>query len=262
MADIITTSSTYSSGTNDTASTLVNNVSPTDAKHINGPATAIIQIETVLGSGTGLVGSKADLNTRLAVNVQPDGIIIPPGVYVPYGGSSAPTGWLLCDGSAVSRSTYAALFAAIGTAYGPGNGTTTFNVPDMRGRSPVGAGAGTGGGASGAAGTAPSGGSGITNVTVGSWKGEELHVLTTGELASHAHVLTDPGHAHTEVGASTSGTGATVDIATTGTNTPNDTVAASAAQSNTTGITMANTGSNTGHNTYHPVIGGNFIIKT
>lgn len=46
---------------------------------------------------------------------------------------AAPTGWLACDGSAVSRSTYAALFAAIGTTYGAGNGTTTFNLPDLRG---------------------------------------------------------------------------------------------------------------------------------
>jgi microcystin-dependent protein len=50
-----------------------------------------------------------------------------------------PSGWLLCDGSAVSRTTYAALFAAIGTTYGAGNGSTTFNVPDLRGRTPVGA---------------------------------------------------------------------------------------------------------------------------
>lgn len=62
----------------------------------------------------------------------------PPGMLAPYAGGSAPTGWLLCDGAAVSRSTYANLFAAIGTAYGAGNGSTTFNVPDLRGRTPVG----------------------------------------------------------------------------------------------------------------------------
>ena len=52
--------------------------------------------------------------------------------------SSAPTGWLLCDGSAVSRTTYAALFAKLGTAYGSGDGSTTFNLPDFRGYSPIG----------------------------------------------------------------------------------------------------------------------------
>ncbi len=57
----------------------------------------------------------------------------PSGAIIAYGGTSAPTGYLLCDGSAVSRTTYAALFTAISTAYGTGNGTTTFNLPDLRG---------------------------------------------------------------------------------------------------------------------------------
>jgi microcystin-dependent protein len=60
------------------------------------------------------------------------------GIMVPYAGGVVPAGFLLCDGSAVSRTDYAALFAAIGTAWGAGNGTTTFNVPDMRKRVPVG----------------------------------------------------------------------------------------------------------------------------
>lgn len=57
-----------------------------------------------------------------------------PGLMLPTARSSAPTGWLLCDGTAVSRTTYAALFAAISTTYGSGDGSTTFNVPDCRGR--------------------------------------------------------------------------------------------------------------------------------
>ena len=68
---------------------------------------------------------------------------LPAGVIVPYGGASAPAGWLLCDGSAISRTTYAALFAAIGTAFGTGDGSTTFNLPDMREVVPVGAGTST-----------------------------------------------------------------------------------------------------------------------
>lgn len=52
----------------------------------------------------------------------------------PYAGSSAPSGYLLCDGSAVSRSTYEALFAVIGTTYGAGDGSTTFNLPNLKGR--------------------------------------------------------------------------------------------------------------------------------
>ncbi|HIX16953.1 MAG TPA: phage tail protein [Candidatus Gemmiger faecavium] len=63
----------------------------------------------------------------------------PPGMIVPYAGAAAPAGWLLCDGSAVSRTTYADLFAVIGTTYGAGNGSTTFTLPDLRGRVAAGA---------------------------------------------------------------------------------------------------------------------------
>lgn len=63
-----------------------------------------------------------------------------PGLISPYAGSSAPTGWLLCNGDAVSRTTYASLFAVVSTSYGVGDGSTTFNVPDLRGSIPLGAG--------------------------------------------------------------------------------------------------------------------------
>lgn len=67
----------------------------------------------------------------------------PVGLVSPYAGASAPSGWLLCDGSAVSRTTYADLYAEIGEDFGAGNGTTTFNLPDLRGRFPLGVGTGT-----------------------------------------------------------------------------------------------------------------------
>lgn len=57
----------------------------------------------------------------------------PPGTVAAFAGSNAPAGWLKCAGQAVSRATYGALFAYIGTTYGAGDGSTTFNVPDMRG---------------------------------------------------------------------------------------------------------------------------------
>jgi hypothetical protein len=66
---------------------------------------------------------------------------VPTGVVLPYGGSAAPTGYLLADGTAVSRTTYAALFGVIGTAYGVGDASTTFNVPNLCGRYPFGKGA-------------------------------------------------------------------------------------------------------------------------
>jgi microcystin-dependent protein len=62
----------------------------------------------------------------------------PPGAMMAYGGSSAPGGYLLCDGSAVSRTTYVNLFTAISTTYGVGDGSTTFNLPDLRQRFPLG----------------------------------------------------------------------------------------------------------------------------
>lgn len=58
--------------------------------------------------------------------------LLPPGAVLPFAGETPPTGWLVCDGSAVSRSTYAELYAYIGTLYGAGNGSTTFNLPDLR----------------------------------------------------------------------------------------------------------------------------------
>lgn len=65
---------------------------------------------------------------------------LPAGIIVPYGGTSAPATWLLCDGALVSRTTYATLYAAVGTSYGVGDGSTTFGLPDLRGRLVVGKG--------------------------------------------------------------------------------------------------------------------------
>ena len=59
--------------------------------------------------------------------------VLPAGCIMPYAGTSAPTSWLSCDGSTVSRTTYATLFAAIGTTWGAGDGSTTFKIPDLRG---------------------------------------------------------------------------------------------------------------------------------
>lgn len=65
--------------------------------------------------------------------------LVPAGVVAEYGGVNAPAGWLLCQGQAVSRTDYADLFAAIGTKYGEGDGSTTFNLPDARDAFPQGA---------------------------------------------------------------------------------------------------------------------------
>jgi microcystin-dependent protein len=107
---------------------------------------------------------------------------LPTGTVLSFAGSAAPSGYLLCDGAAVSRTTYAALYAVVGTTYGTGDGSTTFNVPDGRSRTVVGAGQGAG----------------LTNRTRGggtgaAW-GEESHTLSQAEMPSHTHV--DTGHDH------------------------------------------------------------------
>lgn len=68
--------------------------------------------------------------------------ITPSGSIIMFGGSAAPSGWLLCQGQAVSRATYATLFGVLGTSFGVGDGSTTFNLPNFQGRIPVGLNAG------------------------------------------------------------------------------------------------------------------------
>lgn len=102
------------------------------------------------------------------------------GVVKMFAGSAAPSGYLMCDGSAVSRTTYAALFGVIGTAWGAGDGSTTFNLPDMGGRVPVGVGTATGA-------------AGATAHTLGQKAGEETHTLTAAEIAAHTHPTSQGG---------------------------------------------------------------------
>ena len=107
---------------------------------------------------------------------------VPVGTVVDYGGTAAPSGWLLCYGQAICRTTYASLFATIGVAYGFGDTTTTFNVPDLRGR--VTAGRDDMGGVSAERLHRPPGG--VDGDDLGLSGGSETHTLTTARLASHS----------------------------------------------------------------------------
>ena len=98
----------------------------------------------------------------------------PAGIVMPFAGSVAPQGYLLCDGSAVSRTDYADLFTAIGTTYGAGDGSTTFNVPDLSGRVVLGV---------------------SQSHALGTTGGEAAHTLTESELPAHSHVVPAHGHA-------------------------------------------------------------------
>jgi len=118
------------------------------------------------------------------------GSTVPIGVVNPYAGGVVPNGWLVCDGSAVSRSDYAALFAVIGTSYGGGNGSTTFNIPNLVNRFALGAG----------------------SRQRGATGGAESVTLSQAQMPSHNHYL-DSGTTGTEPGGTATvqaGSGATV----------------------------------------------------
>jgi len=96
--------------------------------------------------------------------------------------------WLPCDGAAYSRTLYDDLFDVIGTSFGDGNGSTTFNVPDFRGRAAVGTGIGAVGAASDVnGGSEPSGGSALTARELGEWGGQETFALATANMPTHNH---------------------------------------------------------------------------
>ena len=94
----------------------------------------------------------------------------PPGAILQFAGLTAPEGYLLCQGQAVSRAGYARLYAVIGVIYGAGDGSTTFNIPDYRGRVPVGFSPGE-----------------IEFATLGQRGGAKRHTLTVDEIPSHDH---------------------------------------------------------------------------
>lgn len=192
-------------------------------------------------------GSSADVVAR----------IIPVGTVLPWPGSTAPPGYLLAYGQAVSRTTYAELFTAYGTTYGAGDGSTTFNLPDYRGRAPFGR--DDMGGA--VAGRITAAGSSITGTTLGATGGAQSVTLTTAQIPSHGHTatVTDPGHFHAQT--------VTTDGGATGPATGGgfSAYAFDGAQdtgSKTTGITVSNssTGGGGAHTNMPPAIIQNWII--
>jgi microcystin-dependent protein len=120
--------------------------------------------------GSGLLGDGSAGDPLRIDPTSTAGFVVPTGLVTPWAGPGAPSGWLLCNDTPVSRATYANLFDVIGTTYGDGDGSTTFNVPNMANRFPV----GTGGGY-------------VRGWTIGS----STH---SHSIPAHTHTL--PGHTH------------------------------------------------------------------
>ena len=201
--------------------------------------------------------------------------IIPTGVIEMFAGSTAPIGWLICDGSIVSRIAFSDLFKIIGTTYGAGNSNNTFTLPDMRGRLPIGVGSG----------------SGLTTRALAATLGAETVTLAETNLPSHTHAATVGTESATHTHSSNTVTGASANhqhyfshtAGTTGSYGLMDSgTASSSGQPNTGGIqqnhthatttgtqsaththtmTNSNTGSGTAFGIMPPSVVVNFIIK-
>jgi microcystin-dependent protein len=213
----------------------------------------------------GLTATTAELNyvdgVTSNIQTQIDNVTstaMPTGALVPYAGTSAPSGFLLCYGQEVSRTTYASLFSAIGTTYGTGDGSTTFNLPDLRGRAV--AGQDDMGGSSANRLTGQSGG--VNGDTLGGTGGNETHTLTEAELAAHTHTV----NSVTVYGISGTGSnGQSASGLSFATPTNVETITEHATTQGTSTAhtaSLANTGSGSAHNNVQPTIILNYIIKT
>ena len=199
-------------------------------------------------------------------------VVVPVGGVIDYPVATAPSSqWHLADGTAISRAAYPDLFTLIGTTFGVGNGTTTFNLPDYRDRMSIGAG---------------------TSYAAGATGGATTHTLTTAELPplthnvidpghthtitdpNHSHGVTDPGHTHvlqtgtggppnnfiTKGGVSSS-TSENTDSNTTGLTVNSGSTAITGANSHSTGVTVADTNGGGAHSILNPYLGMYKLIR-
>lgn len=181
--------------------------------------------------------NQMQLNIENAINAQVSGDTLPVACIVPFTSDTVPENWLLCDGQAVSRTDYALLFNIIGTAYGVGDGSTTFNLPNLKGRIAV--------------------GKDSTQTefdNLGETGGEKAHTLTVEEMPSHNHMqstnygrMTNMLEIDSNYGFAQSGAY------------KDRTVAATSATTNVYGT--SNTGGGQPHNILQPYQVTNYIIK-
>jgi len=206
------------------------------------PATSIDLATVAVAAGAPAIasGNITDLRTAASPGNEPVGTV------KMVAATSTPLGFLPCNGQLVSRTLYARLFAAIGTTFGAGDGSTTFQLPDFRGRSPIGTGQGAG----------------LTNRGIGAQGGEEAHTSTANEMPSHNHGVTDPGHKHAVIG--DGGNRFLVTVTTAGYAVPAtgiQNVSFTAMDVDPTGVTINNAGGGAEHNNMQPYLAVSFIIK-
>ena len=177
-------------------------------------------------------GTGATTATQARINLGLGSFLVPTGSIIMWPSNTIPSDWQLCDGSAILRSTYATLYGVIGTTFGSGNGTTTFNVPNYTDRMPRGVGAAALGGTGGSA---------------------------DAIVVSHTHTatVTDPGHTHGNYVGQTAIQGSGSGNRISG----NEPIIMPTV---TTGVTVANstTGASGTNANLPPFLGINFIIKT
>jgi microcystin-dependent protein len=222
---------------------VVNNAAANGA---NSDITSLSALITPLSTGQGGTGSSTGQN------------LVPTGTVIDFASVTPPAGWLLCNGQAVSRSTYAALFAVIETTFGAGDGSTTFNVPDLAGRVTAGYDPGNATGR-----LTGSTAQGVSAAAIGNAGGEQAHTQILAELVSHNHGVTDPGHTHqtlvnnggTTGGGNTYPPGSGSGVTTNESPSPGTT-------SNTTGISIQNAGGGAAFNVVQPAMVLAKMIKT
>jgi len=229
---------------------IISNLTSGYSLTLQGSATGLATIVIPSGDSTVLAGN----NTLRLVTIPPPPPI-PPGTMVNYGGTIAPTSWAMCDGSAVSRTTYPVLFGNLATLYGAGDGSTTFNLPDARGRVMA----------------SPDGGTGrLYGWGLTAAGGEATHTLSYNEMPVHNHSASDSGHSHSDAGhahiyqannTQLVAAGAGVAVASIPTSGAATTTGYANIQTGYANISVGNAGAGWAHNVVQPTLVTNCIIK-
>ena len=255
---VLTTGQTFSSGDQVTASKLndiANQATFTSASATTDDSTLTLASSKLKVKDLGITSTQLATDAVITAKIQ-DGavtaakldsaavsVLMPSGSLMPYAGSSAPTGYLLCDGAAISRTTFSALFALVGTTYGSGDGSSTFNIPDLRGR--VIAGQDDMGGVSANRLTGLSGG--VDGDILGGSGGAETHTLSIAQMPAHTHGLSTATGNNNQTGVAG--------------NAPKGTDLGSPTVGTYSGGAIS-TGGGGAHNNVQPTIILNYIIKT